>query len=205
MRVLLAAWFLISVAAASTPALAAGVDPGAPPPGAYALDPQHARLIARIGVGPFGYALRFSRLAGSFSYDPANWRTPSIAITVDPRSVDNNWAAAHVFEADRYPVIRFASTALTPTGTGRGQLTGELTLHGVTRPIVLNVQFRGAAPSASGARMVFSGSGRIRRSQFRLVAGSPWVGDEVDLRFDVEFARTSEQARAQTTPQGPPL
>jgi polyisoprenoid-binding protein YceI len=166
----------------------------AAPAGAYALDPQRARLTARVRIGLFRYAMRFNRLSGSFAYDPTNWRATRVAITVDPKSVDSGWARANVMEPAKYPVIRFVSSEVLPAGGGRGRLTGELTLHGVTRPVTLDFVFRGADDSTGEPRLVFAGTGKIRRSDFRLAADSPFAGDEVELRFEVEFAKVAEQA-----------
>ena len=77
------------------------------------------------------------------------------------------------------------------TAEGQGQLTGDLTFHGVTKPVTLDVVFNGAGPGilGVGTRMGFSGTGRIKRSDFKVTGGRPFAGDDVDLIFDVEFVR----------------
>jgi polyisoprenoid-binding protein YceI len=172
-------------------------DPVKAPPGVYELDRRHASLIVRVvHMGFSHYTMRFTSLDGGFTYDPANWQNTRVTISVDPKSIDTeensfNKTVAGYFEPDKYPVIQFTSTELKPTGEGEGELIGDLSLHGVTKPVTLKVEFNGVGPGLLGAgtRMGFSGEGRIKRSDFRVTGGRPWAGDDVDLQFDVEFVR----------------
>lgn len=188
----------LALAASPTAAAPASRDPAKAPAGAYELDPRRASLVV---MGPHlgglaRYTIRFKDLSGSFTFDPANWQATKVTIKVDPRSIDAgdgafSRAVAGYFEPERYPVILFSSTALTRTAEGEGKLNGDLTLHGVTRPVTLDVIFKGAGPALPGAgsRMGFSGSGRIRRSEFGVTGGRPFAGDTVDLLFQVEFVK----------------
>lgn len=184
----------------AAPALANPVtrDPAKVPAGTYVLDKRHASLIAKLAhLGGFSrYTLRFTGLDGGFTYDPADWQATRLTFTVDPKSVDTGDAAfnrqiAGYFHVDRYPTISFVSTAVTATPDGQGQVTGDLTFHGVTKPVTLNVTFNGVGPGLLGAgtRMGFSGVARIRRSEFHEDAVSQWAGDDVDLLFEVEFTK----------------
>lgn len=188
---------IASVAAAD----AESRDPLRAPPGQYELDKRHASLIVRVvHMGFSHYTMRFTSLGGGFSYDPANWVNTKVTITVDPKSIDTedgafNKTVAGYFEPDKYPVIQFTSTTLKTTREGEGDLTGDLSLHGVTRPVTLKVVFNGAGPGLLGAgtRMGFSGVGRIKRSDFLVSGGRPWAGDDVDLMFEVEFVRKPQE------------
>jgi polyisoprenoid-binding protein YceI len=173
-------------------------DPAKAPAGTYALDPRHASLVVKVPhLGGFSrYTMRFNKLDGSFSYDPANWQATKVAITVDPRSIDTeensfNRTVAGYFEPDKYPVIQFTSTSVNVAQEGRGQVTGDLTFHGVTKPVTLDVEFNGVGPGLLGAgtRMGFSGTGKIKRSEFGVTGGRPFAGDTVDLIFEVEFVK----------------
>jgi polyisoprenoid-binding protein YceI len=172
-------------------------DPAKAPAGTYVLDPRHASLIARIPhMGFSHFAMRFDRLDGRFTYDPARWQATEVTIRVDPNSVDTGDPAfskqvAGYFHTDRYPQITFVSDKVTQTEEGRGEMPGDLTLHGVTRPVTLQVVFNGAGPGLLGAgtRMGFSGTAHIKRSDFGMTAVSAFAGDEVDLQFDVEFQK----------------
>lgn len=173
-------------------------DPAKVPAGTYVLDKRHASLIARIPhLGGFSrYTLRFTGLDGSFAYDPANWRSTKVTFTVDPKSADTGDAGfnrdiAGFLGADRYPAITFTSTGITAGENGQGQVAGDLTFHGVTKPVTLDVVFNGVGPGLLGAgtRMGFSGSTRIKRSDFGETAVRQWAGDDVDLQFEIEFTR----------------
>lgn len=181
--------------AAAQPAMR---DPTRAPAGDYALDPKRSSLLIRIPLmgGLSRYAMRFNTLSGDFTYDPTNWRATEVEIIVDPRSIEArnsafSRAVLGYFEPDKYPVIRFRSTSLVADAEGRGQLTGDLTFHGVTRPVILAVEFKGvgADTAGGGARLTFSGTGRIRRSEFGVSAGRLFADDQIGLVFTVEFAR----------------
>ncbi len=186
---------LSSAAAAADPT---SRDPAQVPPGSYVLDKKHASLIVRVPhLGGFSrYTMRFTGLSGGFDYDPAAWQAAKVNIAVDPKSIDTedsifSRTVAGYFEPGKYPVILFDSTGLVTESEGQGRLTGNLTFHGVTKPVTLDVVFNGVGPGLLGAgtRMGFSGSGRIKRSEFGVTAARPFAGDDVDLLFEVEFVR----------------
>lgn len=182
------------------PALAAPStqDPAKVPAGAYVLDKKHASLTVKIvHMGFSHYTMRFDGLDGDFTYDPANWQTTKATITVDPKSIDTNDPAfnkqiAGYFEADKYPTITFVSTGLQGQD-GKGTMTGDLTFHGVTKPVTLDVTFAGAGHGVTplGTRLGFSGSTQIKRSDFGLsnFVLNQFTGDEVDVSFEVEFEK----------------
>lgn len=186
--------------ATAAPANPETTDPGKAPAGVYELDRRHASLVVRVvHMGFSHYTMRFNGLNGSFTYDPADWQATKVVITVDPKSIETtekgfNRTVAGYFEPDKYPAIQFTSTGVKTTseaqGAMTGEVTGDLTFHGVTRPVTLNVTFNGVGPGLfGGVRMGFSGSGRIKRSDFKVTGGRPWAGDDVDLEFEVEFAK----------------
>ena len=173
-------------------------DPAKVPAGSYALDKRHASLTVRIvHMGFSHYTMRFNGLDGSFTYDPANWQATKATFTVDPKSVDTNDAAfnkqiAGYFEADKYPTISFVSTNIQGQD-GKGTMTGDLTFHGVTKPVTLDVTFAGAGHGVApiGTRLGFSGSTQIKRSDFGLsnFVLNQFTGDDVDVIFEVEFEK----------------
>ncbi len=174
-------------------------DPAKVPAGSYVLDKKHASLTVKIvHMGFSHYTLRFNGLDGGFTYDPANWQATKVAFTVDPKSVDTNDGAfnkqiAGYFEADKFPAISFASTALQGGADGKGTLTGDLTLHGVTKQVTLDVTFDGAGHGITplGTRLGFSGSTQIKRSDFGIsnFVLNQFTSDEVDVIFELEFEK----------------
>lgn len=186
--------------ALAAPALAEPTnrDPAKAPAGTYELDPRHAGLVVRVPhLGGFSrYTMRFNALTGGFTYDPANWQATKVTISIDPRSIDTeipsfNKEIAGFFEADKYPAILFVSTAVTAGPDGRGTVTGDLTFHGVTKPVTLDAVFNGSGPGVLGAgtRMGFSGTGRIKRSDFGVTNAKLFAGDDIDLEFEIEFVK----------------
>ena len=200
-RTLMAACLATTFASAASAASAAPTaqDPARVPPGEYVLDKSHASLVVKVAhMGFSGYTMRFDRLGGTFTYDPAAWSTTKATITVDPASIstgqasfDREIAGPKFFDSGRYPAITFVTTALSADAQGHGQVVGDLTFHGVTRPVTLDTVFNGVGPGmlGVGTRLGFSGHGRIKRSDFGVDAVSSLVGDDVDLAFEVEFTR----------------
>ena len=197
-RPALIAFALVLLATGAAAADPTTRDPAKVPAGEYALDPRHASLVIRVPhLGGFSrYTMRFNKLSGSFSYDPASWQATKVVISVDPRSIDTedngfNRTVAGYFEPEKYPVILFSSTELTADAEGKGQLSGDLTFHGVTKPVTLDVEFNGVGPGLLGAgtRMGFSGQGKIKRSEFGVTQARPFAGDVVGLEFEVEFVK----------------
>lgn len=174
-------------------------DPAKTPAGVYVLDKRHASLTVKIvHMGLSHYTMRFDSLDGNFTFDPMNWRSTKATITVDPKSIDTHDSAfdkqiAGYFEADKFPTITFVTTSLQGGADGKGTITGDLTFHGITRPVTLDVTFDGAGHGITpiSTRLGFSGSGQIKRSDFGLtnVILNQFTSDEVDLVFEVEFEK----------------
>ena len=177
----------------------ASADPAAAPAGLYVLDKSHASVVAKVShMGLSFYTLRFDALDARFDYDPAKPEASQITATVDANSLDvgdpktgpqfaRDFLAAAVF-----PRITFVSTGIQRTAPGHGLVTGNLTLGGVTRPVILDVVFNGSGPGpfgVGGYRMGFSATTDIKRSDFGSKAWESLVGDQVHLvRSEVEFS-----------------
>lgn len=193
---------LVLAAALAAVAVAApqSRDPSDVPAGEYVLDARHASLTAKVAhLGGFSnYAMRFDRLEGGFTWDPADPASARASIRVDPASIhtglpnfDRELAGPRWLDAAGHPAINFVSTALDAGPGGEGRITGDLTFLGVTRPVVFDVRFNGVGPGmmGTGTRLGFSGTGMIRRSEFGLTTSSNAAGDAVKLDFEVEFTK----------------
>ena len=174
-------------------------DPSVAPKGEYVLDTRHASLLVRIAhLGGFSrFTMRFDRLDGAFAFDPATWPTTVATIKVDPTSIntglpefDKTIAGPAYFNAAKYPDITFVANRVDATD-GRGTVSGDLTFHGVTRPVRLDAVFNGFGPGmlGVGTRMGFSGSGHIKRSDYGVTTMLPFAGDDLELVFEVEFVK----------------
>ncbi|WP_296597833.1 YceI family protein [Phenylobacterium sp.] len=170
----------------------AGTDPSLAAAGVYRLDPTRSSLVAKASLlgGLYRYPLRFGSLSGRLDHNPADLAGSPVWISVDPRSVEapdkaGTRTALALFDPVRFPTIDFRSRSYHPEAGGRGVLAGDLTLHGVTRPLVLEVTLQDVEPG----RLRFSGQGKVRRSEHGMTSGRLVAGDVIDLTFEVEFVR----------------
>ncbi len=174
-------------------------DPAAAPKGDYALDKRHASLLVKVPhMGGFSrFTMRFDRLDGSFAYDPATWTATKVTITVDPVSIntglpdfDKTIAGPSYFDSARYPAITFVSNKVEGAN-GKGQVSGDLTFHGVTKPVTLDVKFHGAGanPMSKAYTVGFDATGSLKRSDFGVTKYVPLIGDKVDLFISAPFEK----------------
>jgi polyisoprenoid-binding protein YceI len=173
------------------------------PAGNYGLDKTHASLTAKLThMGFSHYTLRFTKLDASFIYDPKSPEAAKISVTVDPASIDTATGADAFglkfnkelagdgwLEAGKYPTITFVSTSVDVGDGHTGKVTGDLTFHGVTKPVVLDVTFNGVGGGFApfSVKTGFSASTLIKRSDYGVSKYVPLVGDDVTLNIDVEF------------------
>ena len=115
----------------------------------------------------------------------------SINTDVDMR--DNDLKGAGFFDVATYPSITFKSTAIQPAGKDHYKLTGNLTMHGVTKPVTMDLLYRGTIqnPMSKKDDAGFKLTGTIKRSDFNLGAKYPsaMISDEVNIKADGEFGK----------------
>jgi polyisoprenoid-binding protein YceI len=165
--------------------------------GTWQIDPNHSAAqfsVRHLGVSTVRGA--FTKVSGSAKHDPADPSKDSLEATIDTKSVDtrvemrdNDLRSPHFLEVEKYPTITFHSKTAKVTGPGKLQITGDLTLHGVTKEVVLDVD----GPSAAikdpwgNQRIGASATTKITRQDFG-VSGAPGVvGDEISITLDVEL------------------
>ncbi len=192
---------LVLVAAcASLAAPRVKTEPQALRSGQYALDKTHAALTFKIDhMGFSKFVGRFERFDASLDFDAGNPTTARVQAIIDVASLDiaNDAFAATLigaqwFDAARYPQARFVSTHVERTGDRTGRVTGDLTLHGVTAPVTLDVVFNGGAQDLlRGAYIVgFSARGSVSRADFGIDKYDGIIGDEVGIEIEAEFERS---------------
>lgn len=150
--------------------------------------------VAQLGIAIQGG--RFERTSGTIVLD-AGANAGSIELVVDAASVNTGWnlrdaflKSAAMFDAERYPAIRFRSTRLAFDGTRLVAVDGDLTLHGVTRPVRLDVtRVECGSPPAAVRGCGALVSGRVSRRAFGMSFAYPLIGDEVALDFAVTAVR----------------
>jgi polyisoprenoid-binding protein YceI len=177
------------------------------PAGAYTLDKAHATLLFRVNHLSFShYTARFSKFDAQLQFDPANLAASNVRVTVDPKSIsaDNapegfmaTLAGPEWLDAAKYPQITYRSTKVERTAANGLRIDGQLSLHGVTRPVTLTGTYNGGYaghPFDPHARIGFSAKGMLKRSEFGVATGIPapgttmGVGDDVEIIIEAEFS-----------------
>jgi polyisoprenoid-binding protein YceI len=184
----------------AAPALAQGLanrDPGAARAGMYAVETRHTRVL--FSVSHFGFTTwygDFSSVSGSLTLNPKDPAASAleIHIPVDTISTTNTKLDGELkgdqwFDAAKYPDIVFKSTQVTVTGAIHANVTGNLTFHGVTRPVTLAVTFNGSGTNMMDQKFTvgFEVSGHLKRSDFGVTKFVPMVGDDVTLIISAAF------------------
>lgn len=163
----------------------------------YKIDPAHT--FVQFEISHLGFSTlvgRFNRMQGVFNWDRASPEGSSIEITIDTASVDTNWAERdkHLREEDflhveKYPTAIFKSTNYTGDADS-GVLEGMLTLHGVTRPITLEVTAVGEGDDPwGGYRAGFDATTTLRRSDFGMEYDLGPKAETMEFKLHVEGIR----------------
>jgi polyisoprenoid-binding protein YceI len=182
------------------------VPPNTAPAGTYTLDRPHTNVSFRVShLGFSHYTANFDKIEGKLQFDPAKPEAMAIEATIDPKSLDLPSPPAGFlteligktwFDAAAHPTITFKSTKVEVTGPKTANVTGDLTLHGVTKPVTLATTFNGgyAANAFDGARIGFSAHGTLKRSDFGMGYGLPAPGTNMGVSDNVDFTIETEAA-----------
>jgi len=146
---------------------------------------------------------RFTRWTGTIAMDERDPTRAAVEIAIEPASVDtgveqrdNHLRSPDFFDVERHPAMTFRSTRIERVRDGEYRVTGDLTMHGVTRPVALDVEFAGSAKDPwGGVRAGFSARASLDRKDFGLTynqlleTGGVLVGERVDLDIEVEAVK----------------
>lgn len=180
-------------------AAAAPTPPSQVPAGTYAVEPTHTRVV--FAVDHFGTSTwygDFSKASGTLTLDPKNVGAASVSVEVPVATVsttnpvlDGELKASDWLDTAKCPTMSFKSTKVTPTGPDRATVAGELTIHCVTKPVVLQARFHGAGanPLTKAYTVGFDATGKIKRSQFGVTKYVPLVSDDVELILSAPFVK----------------
>lgn len=167
----------------------------------YRFDPVHCQVLFFADHLGFSRQMgRFTGLRGGFHYDPADPAGARVEAEIDVASLwlgDAAWErkmrSRDFFDAGRHPTMRFVGQGLVPTGEGTATLDGELTLRGVTRPVRLEVRINRVGLNTFNFRQTagFSATATLRRSDFGMTRLPAAIGDEVEIRLEIEGVRVS--------------
>ncbi|WOF81582.1 YceI family protein (plasmid) [Pseudomonas sp. FeN3W] len=180
----------LSVLAMSSTAMAAD----------YQIDKQGQHAFVNFKISHLGYSWlygTFKDFDGQFSFDAATPEASTVNVTLKTASVDTNHAERdkHLRSDDflntgEYPTATFNSTSVKSTGEGRADITGDLTLNGVTKPIAINASFIGEGKDPwGGYRAGFEGTTSINLADFGIKTNLGPASEEVTLTISVEGVR----------------
>jgi polyisoprenoid-binding protein YceI len=177
------------------------------------LDPAHS--AAQFSVRHMGISTvrgTFTKVSGVVVDDPSDMSKDSVDVTIDASSVDSRVEARdkdlrsdHYFDVAKYPTITFKSKKVETAGAGKLKVTGDLTIHGVTKETVLDVD--GPTPPMKDPRgnshRGVSATTTISRADYGMTFGAPMVGDEITIQLDVELV-DKMPGPPRSGPGGPP-
>lgn len=190
----LSTWTLICL-------LSIGISPATAQTETWHLDPPHS--AAQFAVRHMGLSTvrgTFTKVNGEVQYSAADPSKSSLGVTIDTASVDtrvemrdNDVRSPHFLDAAKYPTITFKSKRVEAAGAGKLKVTGDLTIHGVTKEVVLDVD--GPTPVMKDPRgnehMGASATTKINRQDFGMSYMSGMIGDDVTIVIDVEMVKPS--------------
>jgi polyisoprenoid-binding protein YceI len=165
-------------------------------PVTYKLDPHHTMVL--FSWNHFGYSNPTADIGlgeGTVTFDEHNPANSSVQVTLPltrldthVTELDEHLKKADFFDAAKYPVITFKSTRVEPLGGHKFKVTGDLSVHGVTRPVVLDATLNKVGPHPMGKTQSigFDATTTLKRSDFGVGAYVPNVSDEVHVRITTE-------------------
>lgn len=171
----------------------------------YDIDASHSGVV--FGWNHFGFSnptARFDKIEGSVLLDKADLTKSSVSVTLPLEGLDTGVAkldeelkSADFFDASKYPTITFKSTRVETTGENSLKITGDLTVHGVTKPVTLNATVNRIGvfeiPGVIKAQAAgFDATTVIKRSDFGVTKYVPAVSDEIPVRISLD----AKQAQA---------
>jgi len=166
----------------------------------YAIDKQGQHAFVNFKISHLGYSWlygTFKDFDGSFSFDDKNPEASKVNVSLNTASVDTNHAERdkHIRSDDflsvgKHPTATFASTSVKSTGAGTADITGNLTLNGVTKPVVIAATFIGQGDDPwGGYRAGFAGSTKLKLKDFAIEKDLGPASSEVELIISVEGVR----------------
>ncbi|ATU73064.1 polyisoprenoid-binding protein [Komagataeibacter rhaeticus] len=191
----------LAILGATGPCAATWAAPAAPDvqPGLYRVEPAHTQIaFSLLHMGFTNYTGLFSGVSGTLRLDPAHPAASTLHVSVPVTSIlttsdrlTGELKGSAWFDTARYPTATFTATRIVPAGTDNAAIIGDLTLHGITRPVVLHARFVGAGinPLDKARTVGFEATAAINRSDFGIRTYLPMVGDETTLTIAAAFER----------------
>ena len=190
----------LAMGAAIGPARAqAPFNPDEAPAGTYTIDSKETLVrYGTIHMGINEFWGTFPGAKGTLMIDPKSLEgakldvsVPIATVSTTNKDLDTQLVSSAFFDAAKYPQMRFVSTSVTRTGPTTAKVAGDLTLHGVTKPIVLDATFTGAGPNQFSKVFTigFKAQGQISRSEFGIAKWVPVISDATTINISAAFEK----------------
>ena len=194
--------FLRSIIAFAAALAAAGAHAAAD---VYRFDPVHTQIWFTADHQRFSHPQGRLRVKdGWFQFDEKDWSTARVTIDVDMTSADmgdEKWnkmiRSGQLLDVERWPIARFTSRSVEKKGDHEGVIHGDLTLHGETKPfdVAFTVNRIGTDPYQFKQKAGFSAKAVVHRSEFGIKRYAEVVGENIELRFEIEGVPDSGAAK----------
>jgi len=166
----------------------------------YKIDPVHSSAEFRIKhLGVSTVAGRFNDIAGTVTLDAKDETKNAVQVEIKTKSVDTaneardkHLRSADFFDSEKIPTMSFKSTSFKKKGEGKFEVTGDFSLHGVTKPLTVEVEQVGTGKNKEGKELIgFETAFTIKRSDFGMdkMLGSSMIGDDVKIAFAIETGK----------------
>ncbi len=159
----------------------------------YAFDKAHTLIGFRVRHVVTKVEGRFKAFDGTITIDRENPAASRVDLTIQTASVDTgvegrdkDLRSANYFDVEKFPTITFKSTKVLPKGNDQYEVTGEFSMHGVTKTIQVPVKYLGAGKMGKFEKAGFEVAMPINRKDYGITNGSPVVGDDVEINIQVE-------------------
>ena len=175
----------------------------------YKIDAVHSEVGFKVRHFVSRTSGRFTKFTGTIQVDEKNIQNSSVLVSIDVASIntdnanrDTHLKSADFFDAEKFPTITFKSTSVKEVSKGQLQVTGDFTMHGVTKSITIPItSLGGMASPFKDFRAGFEGSLKINRQDFgvkwnkTLDAGGTMLSDDVDISLAIEAVKQAPEAK----------
>jgi len=165
----------------------------------YKIDPVHSEISFKIRHLLAKTSGRFSRFGGTIKVDPADISKSSVEVSIEAASIntdnenrDKHLKTAEFFDVEKFPTITFKSTSVKEVAKGKLEITGDFTLHGVTKTITFPITNAGTGPGMKPGAVVagfIDGALTLNRNDFGIKTYPGALGEDVAISLNIEAGK----------------
>lgn len=160
----------------------------------YTIDAAHSEVTFKVSDRLFKTSGRFNKVEGTLQLDPSNLSKSSVQVRIDASSIntgvagrDKHLRSADFFDVAQFPAITFKSTSMKDLSQGKWEVTGDISLHGITKRICFIIRNAGSEVLQDGTvtYAFVDGALKLNRSEFGIKIFPALIGDEVEITLSV--------------------